>query len=128
MNNKENKEVGTVSETNLIEDVDNEVKILHKTTKVKSYIKILEAHFKNKRNKEIRYIKRSLTRNFVFIRCGSMCIQTFDPFCRLNRRSLPANTASFMASAHHYWICCFCYLLNLLELHHTQSPSLLLRI
>ena len=52
MNNK--NKVGTVSETNLIEDVDNEVKNSSQNNKSKSYIKILKFHLK----KKIRYIKK----------------------------------------------------------------------
>ena len=49
------------------------LKILYKITKAKSHIKTLEVHLKSK---EIRYIKKGRLRNFIFIRCGSICIQT----------------------------------------------------
>ena len=50
MNNK-NKEVGTVSEINLIEDIDNEVKNSSQNNKSKKPYKNTRTSFKNKRNK-----------------------------------------------------------------------------
>ena len=50
MNNK-NKEVGAVSEVNLIEDIDNEVKNSSQNNKSKKLHKNTRASFKNKRNK-----------------------------------------------------------------------------